>query len=188
VREVGLGHPWNGSMTAMTDSKPIRVVPDAKYPTMLRLQWADGTLSADMYNLTRANDILRHYDGYLERMRMAGNKRGAGVPRGVAHAFSEAECPYREVVCAAFPPSQAALRRFRADYGSAQPGRLLPERHHNRLSAEQYCRAKAEGVYKGRPASIDVAKVRAMKAKGMGETEIAKALKIGRASVYRALS
>jgi DNA invertase Pin-like site-specific DNA recombinase len=31
------------------------------------------------------------------------------------------------------------------------------------------------------------AKVRAMKAKGIGDTEIAKALKIGRASVYRAL-
>jgi helix-turn-helix resolvase-like protein len=48
-------------------------------------------------------------------------------------------------------------------------------------------RAKAEGVYKGRRASIDAAKVRAMKAKGVGATEMAKALKIGRASVYRAL-
>jgi DNA invertase Pin-like site-specific DNA recombinase len=52
---------------------------------------------------------------------------------------------------------------------------------------EGIARAKAEGVYKGRPASIDVAKVRAMKAAGLGATEIAKALGIGRASVYRAL-
>src|SRR5882762_3655008 len=52
---------------------------------------------------------------------------------------------------------------------------------------EGIARAKAEGVYKGRPASIDAAKVRAMKAEGLGSTEIAKALKIGRASVYRAL-
>jgi DNA invertase Pin-like site-specific DNA recombinase len=52
---------------------------------------------------------------------------------------------------------------------------------------EGIARAKAEGVYKGRPASIDAAKVRAMKAEGIGATEIAKALKIGRASVYRAL-
>jgi len=43
---------------------------------------------------------------------------------------------------------------------------------------------EGEGVYKGRPASIDAAKVRAMKAEGMGATEIARALKIGRASVY----
>ena len=55
------------------------------------------------------------------------------------------------------------------------------------VSLEGIARAKAEGAYKDRPASIDAAKVRAMKAKGMGATEIAKALKIGRASVYRAL-
>ena len=52
---------------------------------------------------------------------------------------------------------------------------------------EGIAKAKAEGVYRGRPASIDAAEVRAMKAKGMGATEIAKALGIGRASVYRAL-
>jgi DNA invertase Pin-like site-specific DNA recombinase len=47
--------------------------------------------------------------------------------------------------------------------------------------------AKARGVYKGRKPSIDPAKVKYMKAKGMGPSAIAKALKIGRASVYRAL-
>jgi DNA invertase Pin-like site-specific DNA recombinase len=52
---------------------------------------------------------------------------------------------------------------------------------------EGIARAKAEGVYKGRPASIDAARVRELKANGMGATEIAKALKIGRASVYRVL-
>src|SRR5712672_229502 len=52
---------------------------------------------------------------------------------------------------------------------------------------EGIARAKAAGAYKGRPASIDGAKVRELKAQGMGPTEIAKALKIGRASVYRVL-
>src|ERR1700722_505332 len=52
---------------------------------------------------------------------------------------------------------------------------------------EGITKAKEAGIYKGRPASIDVTKVRQMKAKGMGASEIAKALKIGRASVYRAL-
>src|SRR5712672_1645233 len=50
---------------------------------------------------------------------------------------------------------------------------------------EGIAKAKAEGKYKGRPPSIDAAKVRAMKAEGQGASEIAKALKIGRASVYR---
>jgi DNA invertase Pin-like site-specific DNA recombinase len=54
---------------------------------------------------------------------------------------------------------------------------------------EGIARAKANGIYagKGRPASIDPATVRALKAQGMGATEIAKELGIGRASVYRAL-
>jgi hypothetical protein len=48
-------------------------------------------------------------------------------------------------------------------------------------------KAKAAGVYKGRPASINAAQVRELKAQGLGATEIVKALKIGRASVYRML-
>jgi DNA invertase Pin-like site-specific DNA recombinase len=48
--------------------------------------------------------------------------------------------------------------------------------------------SKARGVYKGRKANIDPAKVRQMKANGIGPSAIAKALKIGRASVYRALA
>jgi DNA invertase Pin-like site-specific DNA recombinase len=47
--------------------------------------------------------------------------------------------------------------------------------------------AKARGVYKGRRASIDPTKVRDLKAQGLGPSAIAKTLKIGRASVYRAL-
>lgn len=53
---------------------------------------------------------------------------------------------------------------------------------------EGIAKAKAEGVYKGRPASIDAAKVQALKAEGVGATDIAKRLGIGRASVYRLLT
>jgi DNA invertase Pin-like site-specific DNA recombinase len=52
---------------------------------------------------------------------------------------------------------------------------------------EGIAKSKVAGVYKGRPASIDMTKVREMKANGLGASEIAKAMKIGRASVYRAL-
>ena len=48
--------------------------------------------------------------------------------------------------------------------------------------------AKAAGVYKGRPATIDAAKVTSLKADGLGATEIAKRLGVGRASVYRVLN
>jgi DNA invertase Pin-like site-specific DNA recombinase len=52
---------------------------------------------------------------------------------------------------------------------------------------EGIAKAKAEGVYKGRKPSIDVEKVRELRAQGLGATEIAKALGIHRVSVYRAL-
>lgn len=55
---------------------------------------------------------------------------------------------------------------------------------------EGIAKAKAAGVYagKGRKATINVAAVKDMAAAGKGASEIAKALKIGRASVYRALA
>jgi DNA invertase Pin-like site-specific DNA recombinase len=53
---------------------------------------------------------------------------------------------------------------------------------------EGIAKAKAAGVYKGRPPSIEAARVRELKAQGMRPTDIAKALKIGRASVYRVLA
>jgi DNA invertase Pin-like site-specific DNA recombinase len=52
---------------------------------------------------------------------------------------------------------------------------------------EGIAKAKVAGVYKGRPASIDAVRVRELKGQGLGATEIAKVLKIGRASVYRVL-
>ena len=48
--------------------------------------------------------------------------------------------------------------------------------------------AKLRGAYKGRQATIDVDRVRVLRATGMGPSEIAKLLQIGRASVYRVLA
>ncbi|MGA7324774.1 MAG: recombinase family protein [Rhodomicrobium sp.] len=48
-------------------------------------------------------------------------------------------------------------------------------------------KAKAEGIYKGRKPSIDVARVRELRASGMGPAAIAKELKMARSSVYRVL-
>lgn len=52
---------------------------------------------------------------------------------------------------------------------------------------EGIAKAKAAGVYTGRKPSIDVEEVRRLKAEGLGASEIAKRLGIGRASVYRVL-
>jgi DNA invertase Pin-like site-specific DNA recombinase len=65
--------------------------------------------------------------------------------------------------------------------GYARLVRRIRNKPAPRAHLEGIAKAKAAGVYKGRPASIDAARVRATK------TQIAKALEIGRASVYRAL-
>jgi len=54
--------------------------------------------------------------------------------------------------------------------------------------AEGIARARQEGRYKGRSASIDYAKVKKLHIQGISPTEIAGLLGIGRTSVYRALA
>lgn len=53
---------------------------------------------------------------------------------------------------------------------------------------EGVLKAKAAGKYRGRPASIDPERVKALKQTGMGAAEIARTMQIGRASVYRMLA
>lgn len=52
---------------------------------------------------------------------------------------------------------------------------------------EGIAKAKAEGVYTGRKATIDGYKIAALVSEGKGASEIARELNIGRASVYRYL-
>src|SRR4051794_15912990 len=53
---------------------------------------------------------------------------------------------------------------------------------------EGIAKAKEAGVYKGRKPSVDVAKVRELRDTGMKPSAIAKELKVGRTSVWRALA
>jgi len=52
---------------------------------------------------------------------------------------------------------------------------------------EGIAKAKQAGVYKGRKPSIEPAKIKELQAEGLGATDIAKRLGIGRASVYRVM-
>jgi DNA invertase Pin-like site-specific DNA recombinase len=52
---------------------------------------------------------------------------------------------------------------------------------------EGIAKAKAEGVYKGRPATVNFNQIRELHRQGLGPSAIARELGIGRTSVYRAL-
>jgi DNA invertase Pin-like site-specific DNA recombinase len=53
---------------------------------------------------------------------------------------------------------------------------------------EGIAKAKALGVYKGRKPSVPVEEIKRLAAEGIGPVEIARRLKVGRSSVYRALA
>jgi DNA invertase Pin-like site-specific DNA recombinase len=48
--------------------------------------------------------------------------------------------------------------------------------------------AKARGVYRGRPVTLDHAKIAAMRAEGKGATEIARAIGCSRGAIYKTLA
>ena len=96
----------------ISDECPGKIAPDSKYPNMYRLQWKDGSLSGKykepggpledgdpigsygMYNLTRARDILRNYDKYVDKMKLSQRSRGNSFRSGsktVTGEFSDAE-------------------------------------------------------------------------------------------------
>ncbi len=53
---------------------------------------------------------------------------------------------------------------------------------------EGIAKAKAKGVYKGRKPTVPVQEIKRLAADGVGPAEIARRLKVGRSSVYRALA
>jgi DNA invertase Pin-like site-specific DNA recombinase len=53
---------------------------------------------------------------------------------------------------------------------------------------EGIAKAKAKGIYKGRKPSVDVARVRELRDAGMKPSAIARELRVGRTSVWRALA
>ena len=67
----------------------------------------------------------------------------------------------------------------------ARPAEVLV--YLNGRKYKQLAKAKAEGKYQGRTATIDAAVIRGMKADGIGPAEIAKRLGVARSSVYRVL-
>lgn len=107
---------------------------------------------------------VRDLEGIVARLRERGaHLRATEQPVDTATAAGKAFLQ----MLAVFAEFETAIRRERQMEGIAK--------------------AKAAGVYKGRRPSVPTQEVRELHAQGISPTEIAKRLRIGRASVYRAL-
>ena len=53
---------------------------------------------------------------------------------------------------------------------------------------QEFEAAKQKGIYKGRPVTLDYEKIRVLKSKGLGTSEIAKTMCCSRGAVYKILS
>jgi hypothetical protein len=84
-------------------------------------------------------------------------------------------------------PAVARNRRAAIEVGIGAMDNVRLECCARSVGAEGIAKAKSAGLYKGRPPSIEASRAREMKAQGVRPTDIAKALKIGRAPVHRGL-
>jgi DNA invertase Pin-like site-specific DNA recombinase len=149
---------------------------------MLRSEKRTGTTTAGRDELRIALDILRKGD-VLMVTRIDRLARSIGDLQDIVRAV-KAKGASLKAIEQPIDTSTAAGKCFLDMLGvfAEFETNLRRERQ-----LEGIANAKARGVYKGRRPSIDAAKIKQMKADGMGPSAIAKALKIGRASVYRAL-
>jgi DNA invertase Pin-like site-specific DNA recombinase len=150
---------------------------------MIRAEKRSGTTTAGRDELQIALDILRKGD-VLMVTRIDRLARSIGDLQDIVRAV-KAKGASLKAIEQPIDTSTAAGKCFLDMLGvfAEFETNLRRERQ-----LEGIANAKARGVYKGRRASIDPAKIKQMKAEGLGPSAIAKALKIGRASVYRALT
>src|SRR5438046_10579696 len=108
---------------------------------------------------------------------MKGSKFKPGNPRGRNFTQAKMQRPLAQI--------DESIARYLSQIDSAdRQGEAIPEAKITRLN-EKIATLREE--IQRLKATIDPAKIKQMKADGMGPSTIAKALRIGRASVYRAL-
>ena len=139
---------------------------------------ADRVALTDAIKAARADDVIvvTRLDRFarstqdLHNLLAALDAKGVGF-RCLAQAGVDTTTPTGKLTLSIL----GAVAAFEAD--------LRAERQ-----AEGIARAKKEGRYKGRSATIDYGKVQKLHRQGIRPTEIASLLGIGRTSVYRALA
>ncbi|WP_426168280.1 recombinase family protein [Sandarakinorhabdus sp. DWP1-3-1] len=128
----------------------------------------DFVREGDVLVVTRLDRLARSsldLQGIVARL----NAKGVGF-RCLQQGAVDTTTPMGKLVLGVL----AAIAEFETD--------LRKERQREGIDA-----AKAKGVYKGRPVSVEGDAVRELHGQGVGPSEIARRLNIGRSSVYRAI-
>jgi len=149
---------------------------------MIRAEKVSGTSRAGRQELDTLLDFLRHGDTLMVT-RIDRLARSVGDLQDIVRALKSKGVELKATE-QPIDTSTAAGKCFLDMLGVFAEFETSLRRERQ---MEGIAKAKAAGKYKGRKPSIDVQEVARMRQDGLGATEIAKELGIGRASVYRVL-
>jgi DNA invertase Pin-like site-specific DNA recombinase len=148
--------------------------------TVVRSEKSTGTSRSGRTELATLMDFLRPGDS-LVVTRIDRLARSLRDLQNIVHELRE-KGAYLKATEQPIDTSTAAGKAFLDMLGvfAEFETNLRKERQAEGIQA-----AKARGVYKGRPRSINAEQVKSLLAEGVGPSDVAKRLGIGRASVYR---
>jgi DNA invertase Pin-like site-specific DNA recombinase len=143
-----------------------------------------GRSTKDRVELAQALDFVREGDT-LVVTRLDRLARSVGDLHRIIEALNEKKVAFRCLNQSGVDTDSSTGRLMLSILGAV--AQFENDIRRERQS-EGIAKAKAEGRYRGRKASIDPARVKELRETGLGPAAIAREMKIARASVYRALA
>lgn len=143
-----------------------------------------GRSTKDRVELGNAMDFVREGDT-LVVTRLDRLARSVGDLHRIIEALNEKKVAFRCLNQSGVETSSSTGKLMLAVLGAVAQFENDIRRERQ---MEGIAKAKADGRYRGRKASIDPARVKELHGSGLGPAAIAREMKIGRASVYRALA
>lgn len=143
-----------------------------------------GRSTKDRFELMQAMDFVREGDT-LVVTRLDRLARSVGDLHRIIERLNQKQVAFRCLNQSGVDTSSSTGKLMLAVLGAVAQFENDIRRERQ---TEGIAKAKAEGRYRGRPATIDPERVKELHGSGLGPAAIARQLGIGRASVYRALS
>tara|TARA_R110000850_G_scaffold233932_1_gene358765 strand:+ start:147 stop:707 length:561 start_codon:yes stop_codon:yes gene_type:complete len=143
-----------------------------------------GTTQAGREELRRALEYVRDGDVFLVA-RIDRLARSVSDLSEIVSMLTEKGVGFRALQQGQFDTTTATGRLFLTMLGAFAEFETNLRRERQ---IEGIAKAKAEGRYRGRPATVDKAAIRRLHGEGVKPTDIARRLQVARSTVYEALS